>query len=59
MTSRPAASHRIDFEVRCPLSGPALHVIRVFVETLAREMGFDSESVAQIEMAVDEACSNV
>jgi len=36
-----------------------LRIIRTFVETVARQMGFDEENVAQIEMAVDEACSNV
>jgi anti-sigma regulatory factor (Ser/Thr protein kinase) len=36
-----------------------LRIIRAFVETVARQIGFDDEGVAQIEMAVDEACSNV
>lgn len=49
----------LEFEVRCPLSGPSLRIIRAFVETVARQIGFDDEGVAQIEMAVDEACSNV
>ncbi len=59
MTSQLSVHNTIELEVRCPLSGPALHILRMFVETVARQMGFDGESIAQIEMAVDEACSNV
>jgi serine/threonine-protein kinase RsbW len=59
MTSHHRESPGAEFEVRCPLSGSALRIIRAFVEIVACHAGFDGESVAQIEMAVDEACSNV
>ncbi len=36
-----------------------LAYIRVIVGDLARKIGFDEQEVAKIEMAVDEACSNV
>ncbi len=59
MTAPPPGKCTIEFEVRCPVSGPTLAVIRAFVETVARQIGFDMATAAQIEMAVDEACSNV
>lgn len=36
-----------------------LGIIRHFVTSLARQMGFEDEAVDQIELAVDEACANV
>lgn len=36
-----------------------LRLIREFVSGVANEAGFDEEEVYQIELAVDEACSNV
>ncbi len=59
MTSQERTCEEIEFEVRCPLSGPSLAVIRAFVETVARQMGFHIDDAAKIEMAVDEACANV
>ncbi len=36
-----------------------LEIIRNFVGHIARRVGFDDEDATKIEMAVDEACSNV
>lgn len=45
--------------VRAPGHGSSLRPIRIIVTDLARQLGFPEEEVAKIEMAVDEACSNV
>jgi serine/threonine-protein kinase RsbW len=36
-----------------------LHLIRYVVRCAAKEFGFDAEDAAKIEMAADEACTNV
>lgn len=36
-----------------------LEIVRTFVGHIARRVGFDDEDATKIEMAVDEACSNV
>lgn len=51
--------HKAYFEVHCPVHTSLLRTIRCFVVEVARDMGFSEEDLAQIEMAVDEACSNV
>src|SRR5688572_20785026 len=47
------------FEVACPVRRPILNILRRFVGSVAEEMGFCAEDITKIEMAVDEACSNV
>jgi len=46
-------------EVVTPGRGDYLAYIRLVVADLARQVGFHEDEVAKIEMAVDEACSNV
>src|SRR2546426_10054565 len=46
-------------QVHTPSDGSYLSYIRGLVVDLARQIGFPDEEVAKIEMAVDEACSNV
>lgn len=36
-----------------------LGIVRDFIRHLAKEAGFDKEKIEQIELAVDEACTNV
>lgn len=48
-----------DFEVFCPLDGTHLNVLRRFVTSVAQEIGFPQDEISKIEIAVDEACSNV
>jgi serine/threonine-protein kinase RsbW len=36
-----------------------LEIIREFINNIAQKAGFNEESVDQIELAVDEACTNV
>lgn len=45
--------------IHAPGDGSYLSQIRHLVTDLARQVGFTEEEVAKIEMAVDEACSNV
>ena len=45
--------------IHTPGHGSYLAYIRTLVGDLAREVGFPEDDVAKIEMAVDEACSNV
>src|SRR5437667_8134956 len=46
-------------QLQTPSDGSYLAYIRGLVADLARKIGFPEEDVAKIEMAVDEACSNV
>jgi serine/threonine-protein kinase RsbW len=46
-------------QIQTPGHGSYLSYIRTIVGDLARQVGFPEEEVAKIEMAVDEACSNV
>jgi serine/threonine-protein kinase RsbW len=45
--------------LQTPGQGCYLAYIRAVVGDLARKVGFDETEVAKIEMAVDEACSNI
>jgi len=46
------------FTVTCPADKTHLGMLRRFVVGVAEEAGFTGEALYQIEMAVDEACSN-
>lgn len=45
--------------LQTPGNGSYLAYIRAIIVDLARKVGFSEDEVAKIEMAVDEACSNV
>ena len=45
--------------IQAPSHGSYLAYLRGLVGDLARQIGFPDEDVSKIEMAVDEACSNV
>jgi len=45
--------------IQTPGHGSYLAYIRAIVADLGRKLGFSEDEVAKIEMAVDEACSNV
>ncbi|MCR4439658.1 MAG: ATP-binding protein [bacterium] len=47
------------YRLRIPSQTENLEIIRSFVGHIARRVGFDDEEATKIEMAVDEACSNV
>jgi anti-sigma regulatory factor (Ser/Thr protein kinase) len=46
-------------EIHCPGTTRILSHIRTFICSIARDMGFSEEEIPQIEISVDEACSNV
>lgn len=46
-------------EIDCPGSTEILSLIRSLVTAVSGEMGFSDEEIAQIEISVDEVCSNV
>jgi len=49
----------LDLDLRCPVDTRVLALMRTLACALAEHVGFDDEQVAQVEMAVDEACANV
>lgn len=51
--------HNLDLEIRSTIEPHVLGVLRAMVTSVSTQAGFDEEAVAQIEMAVDEACANV
>jgi serine/threonine-protein kinase RsbW len=49
----------MQFELKIPSRTDCLQLIRNFVATVADKAGLEPELVDQVELAVDEACSNV
>lgn len=49
----------MSFELSCPVQTGVLSHIRGFVVGMATEVEFNAEDLLKIELAVDEACSNV
>lgn len=47
------------FRLKLPADTENLDIIRKFIAGIAENMGFSEEEVYKIELAVDEACSNV
>jgi anti-sigma regulatory factor (Ser/Thr protein kinase) len=48
-----------EYKLRIPSQTDNLELIRDFVSKLASKVGFSEEDVGKIELAVDEACTNV
>ncbi|MCD6118114.1 ATP-binding protein [bacterium] len=48
-----------DYKLKIPSQTDNLELIRNFVTGVARRVGFDDDDVSKIELAVDEACTNV
>ena len=49
----------INYQLKVPSQTDNLELIREFVSRVAAKMGFDSDDVNKIELAIDEACTNV
>lgn len=49
----------INYQLKVPSQTDNLELIREFVSRVAAKVGFDSEDVNKIELAIDEACTNV
>lgn len=54
-----SAGNLYDFIVYCPVEKFLLSILRRFVSQVVEEMGFEENDRLKIEMAVDEACSNI
>jgi serine/threonine-protein kinase RsbW len=50
---------KTEYTLRIPSATDNLEIIRMFVSSVARKVGFTEDAVNTIELAVDEACSNV
>lgn len=59
MSNTKPTSRRRTFKLQVEALSDNLDVIRNFVVRIAREMGFSEEALYDIEVAVDEAASNV
>ncbi|MFH0793324.1 MAG: ATP-binding protein [bacterium] len=57
--SGPSSEEELYLEVQCPVEAKILNMIRLFIASVAREIGFHEEDVHKIEISVDEACANV
>ncbi len=56
---RTVAQESAVYQLKLPSRTENLEIIREFVARIAQKAGFDDEDVAKIELAVDEACTNV
>jgi serine/threonine-protein kinase RsbW len=48
-----------NYRLRIPSQTANLQVIRNFVSDVAKSVGFENQDIGKIELAVDEACTNV
>jgi serine/threonine-protein kinase RsbW len=56
---QPDISHeKPHMELRCRVDPTLLGLLRDFVCSVARHLGFSEQEVAEIEISVDEACAN-
>jgi serine/threonine-protein kinase RsbW len=53
------AHKKTNYSLKLPSKTDNLETVRNFVAGLARKAGFGSEDINKIELAVDEACTNV
>ncbi|MBD3290992.1 ATP-binding protein [candidate division KSB1 bacterium] len=56
---RKLPKSEINYQLKVPSQTDNLELIREFVSRVAAKMGFDSDEVNKIELAIDEACTNV
>jgi len=47
------------YHLKIPSQTDNLEIIREFVSRIARKVGFSDDDISKIELAVDEACTNV
>jgi len=50
---------KVEYQLKLPSETDNLELIREFISRLAAKAGFGNEDVNKIELAVDEACTNV
>lgn len=47
------------FEAQVPAEPESLAILRLMVTTVAADLGYSQDSIDKLEVAVDEACSNI
>ena len=53
-------THKVkNYKLKIPSDTENLEIIRKFVAGIARKVGFKNDDIHKIELAVDEACTNV
>src|SRR5690606_1119278 len=57
-TPRPSPSEKPQIELRSVVDSSMLGLMREFICSVARHIGFSEKQVAEIEISVDEACAN-
>lgn len=58
MTQNDNSRQKPHMELRCHVDSSLLGLLRDFVCSVARHLGFSDQQVAEIEISVDEACAN-
>src|ERR1043166_8618562 len=58
MTDELAGTTKPQIELHCRVNSSMLGLLREFVCSVARHMGFSDQQVGEIEICVDEACAN-
>lgn len=58
MTENEIPRQKPHMELRCQVDSTLLGLLRDFVCSVARHLGFSEQQVAEIEISVDEACAN-
>ncbi|MCB2154475.1 ATP-binding protein [bacterium] len=58
-SNQGGAPDTVDLEIRCPIETRVLSLLRCIVTSMSEQAGFSDEEIGEIEMAVDEACTNV
>ncbi len=53
------SSDKTKYQLKIPGQTDNLELIRLFVSAVADKIGFETDDVSKIELAVDEACANV
>lgn len=48
-----------EYRLKIPSQTENLEIIRNFVSSIARKVGFNKDDINKIELAIDEACTNV
>jgi len=56
---KPTQKKEKTYRLKLPAASENLDIIRKFIAGISENMGFSEEEVYKIELAVDEACSNV
>jgi len=54
-----STDEKTKYQLKIPSRTDNLELIRIFISAVAEKVGFNSDDISKIELAVDEACANV